>query len=53
MTQVQPWWERLIVIEQDGKFLRTLSHAAASYLEIRSGAAAVQTGDANAGTPSS
>jgi hypothetical protein len=46
MTQVQPWWQRLIVIEQDGAMLRTLSHVAESYLEIRSGTAVSNDPDA-------
>jgi len=51
MTQVQPWWERLIVIEEDGRLLRALSHVAESYLEIRSGTAV--SNHAGAGEPSS
>jgi len=37
MTQVQPWWQRLMVIEADGSFLRGLSHLAESYLEVTNG----------------
>src|SRR2546427_398230 len=36
-SQVQPWWERLIVIEHDGSLLHSLSHLAQSYLELSNG----------------
>jgi hypothetical protein len=52
MTQVQPWWDRLMVVDEDGTFLRTMSHVAENYLEIKKGAA-VRTGGSDAGTPSS
>src|SRR5437899_2294926 len=36
-SQVQPWWERLMVIEHDGSLLHSLSHLAQSYLELSNG----------------
>jgi hypothetical protein len=51
MTLVEPWWDRLMV-EQDGSFLRSLSHVAESYLEITTGSA-VRTDAPNSGAPSS
>ncbi len=36
LSQVQPWWDRLMAIEKDGSVLRSLSHLAESYLELTS-----------------
>jgi hypothetical protein len=36
-SQVQPWWDRLMVIERDGSLLRSLSHLAESYLQLANG----------------
>ncbi len=52
MTQVQPWWDRLIVIKEDGSLLRTVSHVAESYLEVKTGSA-VRADGSNPGAPSS
>jgi len=36
-SQVQPWWERLMVVEHDDALLHSLSHLAQSYLELSNG----------------
>ena len=36
-AQVQPWWERLMVIEHDGSLLHSMSHLAESYLALSNG----------------
>jgi uncharacterized protein YkwD len=34
-VQVQPWWDRLTVVERDGAVLRTVSYMAERYLEFK------------------
>jgi hypothetical protein len=40
-SQVQPWWQQLMVVEGDGSLLRSVSYMAQTYLEI-TGAGLVQ-----------